>query len=163
MSEHTAVKDQPTRAGRGRFIEEFEEGETFTTADAILDEETIIDFARDYDPQAIHTDPDYAADGPFGGIIASGFQTLGLSFRLFLDLGLFVDTSMAGPGMDEVRWLTPVRPGDALHCVVTVLEARRSSSKPDRGFLRLSFDVRNQKSESVMTFQSMTIIKARPD
>ncbi len=147
----------------GRYIQDYTLGEVFVTAAATLEEQQVIDFARDYDPQAIHIDKDYAESGPFGGLIASGFQTLGFSFRLFLDLGMFVDTSMGGPGMDELRWLKPVRPGDTLCSHVTVTEARVSKSKPDRGLLRLSIEVRNQDDDVVMTYLTMTIIKARPE
>lgn len=145
----------------GRYIQDFTVGETFVTAPGTLSEAQVIAFAHDYDPQAIHTDKAYAEAGPFGGLIASGFQTLGFSFRLYLDLGHFIDVSMAGPGMDEIRWLKPVRPDDELTSHVTVEEARISQSKPDRGFLRLSFDVRNQDGETVLTYYSMTILKAR--
>lgn len=146
----------------GRYIDDYTEGETFTTRSAALSEAAIIAFATDYDPQQIHTDPVYAAEeGPFGRVIASGFQTVAFSFRLYLDLGHFEGTGLAGPGMDEIRWLKPVFPDDPLTSHVTVLEARPSASKPDRGFLRLGFDVRDGAGESVLTYQSMTMLKRR--
>ena len=147
----------------GRYIQSYSVGETFVTASGSLSEEKVVSFALDYDPQAIHTDKTYAENGPFNGIIASGFQTVAYSFRLFLDLGLFVDVSLAGPGMDEIRWVQPVRPDDSLTSHVTVEEARRSRSKPDRGVLRLSFDVRNQHGDTVITYKSTTMIKAEPE
>lgn len=147
----------------GRYIDDYQVGETFTTAPGTLDEATIIAFAKDYDPQPIHTDPAYAAEhGPFGRVIASGFQTLAFSFRLYLDFGHFEGTGLAGPGMDEVRWLKPVFAGDRLTTHVTVLEARPSQSKPDRGFLRLGVEATNQDGVTVLTYQSMTMLKRRP-
>jgi acyl dehydratase len=145
----------------GRTIDDFTVGETFTTRTAALSEDGIIAFARDYDPQAIHTDPAFAALGPFGRVIASGFQTLAFSFRLYLDLGHFEETGLAGPGMDAVRWLKPVFPDDPLTTHVTVLEARPSQSKPDRGFLRLGLEVTNGHGEVALTYQSMTMLKRR--
>lgn len=146
----------------GRYIDDFTVGETFTTRAGTLDEATIIAFAKDYDPQPIHTDPVYAAEqGPFGRVIASGFQTLAFSFRLYLEFGHFEGTGLAGPGMDAVRWLKPVFAGDALTSRMTVLEARPSQSKPDRGFLRLGIEVTNQDGDMVATYQSMTMLKRR--
>jgi acyl dehydratase len=146
----------------GRCIDDYHVGETFTTRAAALDEEAIIAFARDYDPQPIHMDPEFAAnEGPFGRVIASGFQTVAFSFRLYLELGHFEGTGLAGPGMDEIRWLKPVFPDAPLTSHVVVIEARPSQSKPDRGFLRLGFEVTNGAGETVLTYQSMTMLKRR--
>ena len=144
-----------------RFIEEWTVGETVTTDPYTFTPEKIIEFASEYDRQPMHTDPEYAANGPFGVVIASGFQTVAIAFRLLCDTGVFGGHGLGGPGMDEIRWLVPVRAGDTLTAKATVMEARLSKSKPDRGLLRLSFDVTNQHSETVLTFQSMSIIKAR--
>lgn len=144
-----------------RFIEDWRAGETLVLGPAVLGEDEILAFARDYDPQPMHTDPDYAAGGPFGGVIASGFQTVALAFSLVVRHGVFGTNGLGGPGMDEIRWLKPVKPGDRLTNHVTVLEARRSGSKPDRGLLRLGHDLRNQQDESVLTFTSMSIVRAR--
>ena len=95
-----------------RWFEEFTVGETFESRGATLTESQIVDFALTYDPQRMHVNAAAAADGMFGGLIASGFQTLALGFRLFFDLGLIERSNIVGPGMDEVRWLAPVRPGD---------------------------------------------------
>ncbi len=145
----------------GRYLEDYTVGEVIVAPPVRFDEDYIVDFAKEYDPQGIHIDKDYAESGPFGGLIASGFQTVAASFASFLRMGLFVDVSLAGPGMDEIRWVRPVRPGDSLTPHVTVAEARRSRSQPDRGILHLSWDVRNQDGDTVLTMSSMTMIKAR--
>lgn len=144
-----------------RFIEDWTVGETLVLGPATLTEKQVQDFARDYDPQPMHIDPDYAAAGPFGGVIASGFQTVALAFSLVVRRGVFGTNGLGGPGMDEIRWLKPVKPGDRLTNHVTVLEARRSASKPDRGLLRLGHDLRNQRDETVLTFTSMSIVRSR--
>ena len=144
-----------------RWFEEFHVGDRFSTRGITLTESQIVDFTLTYDPQHMHVDATAAAAGPFGGLIASGFQTLALSFRLFYDLGLVVESNIVGPGMDEVRWTAPVKPGDTIRTVVEVIEARESQSKPDRGTVRFLFTVLNQRDETVMTYQAITIIRKR--
>lgn len=145
-----------------RWFEEFHVGDKFATRGMTLTEAQIVDFALTYDPQHMHVDAQAAQAGPFGGLIASGFQTLALSFRLFYDLGLVVESNIVGPGMDEVRWTAPVKPGDTIRTVVEVIEARESQSKPDRGTVRFLFTVLNQRDETVMTYKAITIIRKRP-
>ena len=146
-----------------RWFKEFAVGDRFETRGATLTESQIVDFALTYDPQAMHVDATAAEAGPFGGLIASGFQTLALSFRLFYDLGLIARSNIVGPGMDEVRWTAPVRPGDTIRVVAEVIEARESRSRPDRGTVRFLLTVRNQRDEVAMTYQAITIIRKRPD
>lgn len=145
-----------------RWFDDFKVGDRFESRGATLTESQIVDFALTYDPQHMHVDAAAAADGPFGGLIASGFQTLALSFRMFYDLGLMVKSNIVGPGMDEVRWTAPVRPGDTVRSVVEVIEARESRSKLDRGTVRFQFTVLNQRGETVMTYQAITIIRKKP-
>lgn len=145
----------------GRIIEEFSEGEIIETGGYTFEPATMIAFATEYDPQPIHIDESYADAGPFGGLIASGFQTVGIAFRLMVETGVLVDTSLGGPAMDEVRWLAPVRAGDTVTSRVTVLTARRSQSKPDRGILRLGFELLNQNGECVLTMQTVTMVKSK--
>lgn len=146
----------------GRYIEDYSIGEVIVAPPVHFGEEFVVEFAKVYDPQAIHIDKDYAThSGPFGGLIASGFQTVAASFSSFIQMGYYEDVSLAGPGMDEIRWLLPVRVGDSLTPYVTVTEARKSRSKPDRGILHLSWDVRNQHGETALTFTSMTMVKSR--
>ena len=96
-----------------------------------------------------------------GGLIASGFHTLAVGFRAFLDTGIVAGTSLGSPGADEVRWLRPVRPGDTLHTIVRILEARPSASKPERGLVRLAFRILNQRGEDVLTFATTMFVRRR--
>jgi len=106
-------------------------------------------FAREYDPQSYHTDEEAAKSSPFGGLIASGWQTCSVAMRLMCD-GYLLQTSCIGsPGLDELRWLKPVRPGDALRLHSTVLEQAPSQKDPTRGTVKFRWDVLNQKNEVV--------------
>jgi acyl dehydratase len=147
----------------GRYLEDFAVGEEIVSAGRTLTEEAIIAFAAQYDPQYFHIDVEAARESPFGGLIASGFQTLAIGFRLFLDTGVFAQTSQGSPGMDEVRWLRPVRPGDTLRTIATVTELRPSASKPNRGLLCAAFRILNQHDDVVMTIATKTFIARRPD
>jgi acyl dehydratase len=144
------------------YLDDFKPGDTFTTGKATISEQQIVEFAKQYDPQAFHIDPVAAKDTIFGGLIASGFQTLALGFRLIWDSGVLKASSMGSPGFDELRWLKPVRPGDTLTVAMEVKEVRPSQSKPDRGIMRASYRYQNQKGEDVLTFTSMHLLKRRP-
>lgn len=135
-----------------RYLDDLKAGERFTTAGITLTESQIIDFAMMYDPQAFHLDTDAAARSPYGGLIASGFQTIALSFRLFIQTGVLADSSMGSPGIDELRWLAPVRPGDTLRAEVEVLDVKPSRSRPDRGIARLRYTTLNQHGETVASY-----------
>jgi acyl dehydratase len=144
-----------------RYFDDFTVGERFTTRGVTLTESTIIDFALAYDPQPFHLNTEAARESIYGGLIASGFQTLVLGFRMVLETGIFRASSMGSPGFDELRWLRPVRPGDTLHTEIEVIEKTPSRSKPDRGIVRLAYRIRNQKGEEVLTFLSMQLLKRR--
>ncbi len=144
-----------------RFLEDFEVGQRFKTPGMTLPQSEIIDFAMKYDPQPIHMDVTAAEAGPYGGLIASGFQTMLLTFRLFFQRGWFEKSSLGSPGMDELRWLKPVRAGDTIHGVVEVLEVRPSRSKPDRGVLRFRYETYNQHDEMVMSFSAISLLRRR--
>lgn len=144
-----------------RYLDDLTPGQRFTTPGLTLTEAEIIDFAWRYDPQAFHLDANAAADSPYGGLIASGFQSLAICFRLFIQSGLLADSSMGSPGIDELRWLAPVRPGDTLHSEIEVLEARPSNSKPDRGIARLKYQAVNQRGEAVLSFIVLHLLKRR--
>jgi acyl dehydratase len=144
------------------YFEDFKPGDRFVTPGVTVTESMIIDFALAYDPQPFHLDTTAASASLFGGLIASGFQTLALGFRVFLQLGLFSACGMGSPGLDELRWLRPVRPGDTLHSEVEVVEARPSRSKPDRGILVMAFNIRNQRNEDVLTVRTMQLTRRRP-
>ena len=128
-----------------RYFDEFEVGERFDSPGVTLTESMILDFALRYDPQPFHLDKTYAENGPFEGLIASGLHTLVLAHRMLLDGQIIPASSMGASGMDEVRWLTPVRPGDTLKVSSEVLEKRPSKSRQDRGRLRTLFKVKNQR------------------
>ena len=145
-----------------RYFEDFRIGERFVSRGITLSEAQILDFALTYDPQPFHLDARAAADWPYGGLIASGFQTLALGFRMFYQENLIAACSLGSPGMDELRWLRPVRPGDTLRTVAEVVGTRASESKPDRGVLRMSYTVNNQDEVSVLSFVCTHILRRRP-
>jgi acyl dehydratase len=146
----------------GRYFEDFSAGDEIVTLGRTLTEDAIITFAAQYDPQNFHTDVEAAQRSAYGGLIASGFHTLGVGFRLFIDTGVVAGTSIGSPGIDQLRWLQPVRPGDTLHTVVRVLETRPSGSKPDRGIIRLAVRILNQRDEAVLTLETTMFISRRP-
>ncbi len=146
-----------------RFLDDFDEGETFVCPGITLTESEIIDFALKYDPQAFHLDSVAASQSLFGGLIASGFQTLSLCFRLFIQSGMLAECSMGSPGIDELRWLAPVRPGDTLRTEVEVIAVNPSRSKPDRGILRLKYAAINQHGDVVLTFIVNHFLRRRAD
>jgi acyl dehydratase len=119
-------------------------------------------FATAYDPQSFHVDPVAARESIYGGLIASGFQTLAFGFRLVLDTGIYRGSSLGSPGFDELRWLKPLRPGDTLHVEAEVTEIRPSRSKPDRGIIRVAYAYINQHGETVLTVNAMHLLARRP-
>ncbi len=147
---------------RDLWFEDFEVGQTFRTGGATLTESQILDFAWQWDPQPFHIDRLAAERGPYGGLIASGFQTLVVAFRLIHAERIINAASLGAPGMDELRWLRPVRPGDTLHVVGEVVAVRPSQSMPDRGFVTIRYTVYNQKDEPVMRFTTPHMLRRRP-
>lgn len=144
-----------------RYLEEFSVGQVYDTDPVTLGEADIIEFAERYDPQVMHTDPQGAKDTPYGGLIASGHQTIGTAFAQFVRIGVFSGSSLGGPAMDEVRWAAPVRPGDTLVTTAEVLEVRESQSRPDRGIVRIQFRTQVDGAE-VSSFQTTTFVRRRP-
>ena len=144
------------------YFEDFPVGRSFTTRGATLSEAQILAFAWEWDPQPFHIDVEAAADWGYGGLIASGFQTLLVAFRLVFQENVWTHCSLGSPGIEALRWLLPVRPGDTLRCHGEVLEARESRSKPDRGFVKIRYDVLNQKDEVVADMLSTHIFRRRP-
>ncbi len=144
-----------------RYWDDYTLGETFETEPVTVTEESIITFAEKYDPQVFHTDPEAAKDSFYGGLIASGHQTIGLAFAQFVRLGLFKENSLGGPGMDEIRWTAPVRPGDTLHTTAEVVELRASKSRPDRGIIRVRLGTRVDGRE-VSSLVTTTFLRRRP-
>lgn len=136
----------------GRYLDDFNVGEVFKAPGFTLSEGQILEFALTYDPQPIHIDAQAAAQSPYGGLIASGFQTLGLCFRMVIQSGVFETVSMGGPGIDELRFLAPVRPGDTIRAEAEILEVTPSRSKPDRGIMKIGYRGYNQHGDKVISF-----------
>ncbi|MEM6902355.1 MAG: MaoC family dehydratase [Pseudomonadota bacterium] len=156
-----SIEDLSGTGITGRYFEEFQPGQRFKTAGATLTESMILDFAQQYDPQPFHIDVEAAKDTPFGGLIASGFQTLSMSFRLVWDTGLFRGTGLGSGGGEGVRWLHPVRPGDTLYVVLEVASVRPSKSSSERGTVVLNYTTRNQTGTAVMTVSFNHLIKRK--
>jgi acyl dehydratase len=145
-----------------RYFEDYPVGGVFEFGSTTVSEAEIVEFAHRYDPQAMHIDPVLAAEGPFGQVIASGWHTVGVMMRLFVD-NFLPRNGLAAPGIDELRWPRPVRPGDTLRVRVTVIEARRSRSKPDRGLIASFVEVLNQNDKVVLTMKPMNLVRCRPE
>ena len=145
-----------------RYWDDIKEGEVVELGSRTLDKERMVAFAREFDPQPFHTDEKAAEASIWGGLIASGWLTGSTLMRLFYD-GFLKDTaSMGSPGIDELRWLKPVRPGDTLSARLIVLETAASRSKPDRGIVRSLMEVLNQHGEVVMTTKGVNFFRRRP-
>jgi acyl dehydratase len=144
------------------YFEDFNPGDRFESARLLVSEALIVEFGRFYDPQVFHTDPQAARETIYGGLIASGLQTMALAFKLFLETGTLAGSSLGSPGLDEIRWKAPVRPGDTLHVVADVLDVRASTSKPDRGIVRIRYAALNQRGEVVMTLIGHQLLRRRP-
>ncbi len=145
-----------------RWFEDYAEGTTRELGPIRVDEAEILEFGRRYDPQPFHVDPGAAADGPFGGLIASGWHTCALMMRLLVEQYLSPVSSLGSPGVDELRWVLPVRPGDELTMRATVHEARVSRSKPDRGLVRTRVELVNQSGAVVLSLLAMNLVRTRP-
>ena len=144
-----------------RYFEDYIPGSIHEYGSIAVVQEDILAFAKDFDPQDFHTDPEAAKQTIFGGLIASGWHTAGMMMRLYADHYLSRVASLSSPGVDELRWKQPVRPGDELSIRVTVTEARRSSSKPDRGIVRSFIEVLNQNNEVVMSMSALNLLLCR--
>ncbi len=142
-------------------FEDFNVGDRFTGVGITLSEAQILDFALTYDPQPFHINKEAAErDYPYAGLIASGFQTLAVHFRSVYQTGFLV-AGMGAPGMEDVRWLLPVRPGDTLTGHAEVLETRMSSKRPDRGYLKTKHWTTNQHGETVMDYEATIIVRTQ--
>ena len=144
-----------------RYFEDFAEGQVCVTDGVTLSEAMMIDFGLRFDPQAIHIDREAAQHTLYKGLIASGWMVAALSFRMLVQSGFVAGGSLGSPGVDELRWLKPVRPGDTIHTEAAVTFVR-PSSKGGRGYVHLQFAVKNQRGETVMTFRSVQIMATRP-
>ncbi len=144
------------------YFEDFEIGRTIHVGSRTVTEEEIIDFATKFDPQPFHVDTHAAKHSMYGGIIASGWHTCSMMMRLMVDGFLREASSLGSPGVDEIRWIKPVRGGDTLTVTTTAQEIRPSTSKPDRGVVVTLWEAKNQHGELVATIKGMGMFKRRP-
>ena len=144
-----------------RCYEDFVVGEEFRSPGKTFTEAEIVDFAFRFDPQPIHIDSPAAAAGSYGGLIASGWHVVAVAFRLFHMTGVLGPASLGSPGIEALRWLKPVRPGDTVRTVVTVADRRPSRSRPDRGIVILDYRAINQDGEEVMSMRAIQLVRRR--
>lgn len=145
-----------------RYFEDFRVGEVIEGGARTISRDEIVAFAHEFDPQPFHTDEAAARQTMYGGLIASGWHSGSLMMRLFYESLIGDSASMGSPGIDELRWLKPVRPGDTLRLRTTVLEVIESRSKPDRGLVRTFCELLNQDSEVVMSIKPVNFFRRRP-
>jgi acyl dehydratase len=138
---------------------EFHVGQVIEAGPYLVTEEEVLQFAKAYDPQWFHTDPELAAEGPFGGLIASGWHTGAIAMRLVADRALAGSESFASPGLAHLKWPNPVRPGDALRLKAEVLEVRRSEKRPALGILRWQWLLFNQRGMLVLDVEATSLFK----
>ena len=143
------------------FFEDFRIGMVIEQPGPTLTGAEILEFARRYDPQPFHSDEEAARRSIYGGLIASGWQTVSLAMRMICDAYLLDAASLGSPGVNQVRWLKPVRPGDTLRLRMSVLEAKPSGSKPDRGTVLHRWEVLNQKDEAVVSMEGYGMFRRR--
>lgn len=144
------------------YLEDLKVGDTMALGSHRVTEDEIVRFGREFDPQPFHTDPEAAKASPFGGLVASGWHTASIAMRLLVEGLVDRVKSYGSPGVDELRWRVPVRPGDELRLIITVAETRPSASKPDRGTVVFDEKLYNQRNEVVMTKRSLGIVGRRP-
>lgn len=145
-----------------QYFEDFRPGQTVELGSRTVTEEEIVAFARQWDPQPFHTDAEAARDSVFGGLIASGWHTGAMWMRLYVDSLLGGSASQGSTGVEELRWLAPVRPGDTLTGRLEVLEAVPSERRPDRGTVRIRAEMVNQDGVTVMSMTSRGHFGRRP-
>lgn len=145
-----------------RWFDDYLPGAVHEFGTMAVDEDEILAFGRRFDPQLFHTDPRAAKSTEYGGLIASGWHTAAMMMRMYSDHYLSRVATLVSPGVGELRWLLPVRPGDTLSMRVTVADARRSRSRPDRGIVRSACEVLNQRREVVLTVTAANFILRRP-
>ncbi len=144
-----------------RYYEDVVVGDKMSFGRYKVTEREIIEFAKKYDPQRIHTDPAFATATDMGGLIASGWHTAGMFMKMMVESVLGEGSGMVSPGIDELRWLRPVRPGDVLRVEGEVAGARVSRSKPDRGIVTMRYEVLNQNDDVVMSLKTNSFMRRR--
>jgi acyl dehydratase len=142
---------------------EFYVGQVITAGPSTLSEQEILDFARQWDPQWFHTDPEAAAQGPFGSLIASGWQTCGVAMRLACAAVLDGSEAYASPGVEKIRWPNPVRAGEPLSFRAEVLEIRRSTKRPELGVLRWKWELFHADGRQALEMDATSLFKLPVD
>ena len=145
-----------------RYFEDYPVGEVAEFGDYPVSEQEVVDFATRYDPQPFHIDAQAARGTIYGGLISSGWMTASCAMRMMVDHYISPLASMGSPGIDELRWLRPVRPGDRLRMRVSVVDVRASQSKPDRGMVQFLEEVVNQEGTTIMTLKGFGMYARRP-
>ena len=143
------------------FFDDLPVGTTFETKAKTLPLDDILEFAQKWDPQPFHIDEKAAKQSPYGGIIASGFHTILVAFVLTLEADIWNEASMGSPGMDELRWLKPVRPGDVLRTKAEVIASTPSTSRPGQGRTQIAYQVLNQDDDVVASYKATHILRRR--
>ncbi|HUU72454.1 MAG TPA: MaoC family dehydratase [Burkholderiales bacterium] len=143
------------------YWEDFKAGGRESIGSVVVDRDEVIEFAERYDPQPFHVDEEAAKESIYGGLIASGWHTCSMVMRLMCDAYLLESASLGSPGLENVRWLRPVRPGDTLTAYRTIEETRLSGSRPDRGIVKTLWEVENQNGELVLTMSGVNFFLKR--
>ena len=143
------------------YWEDFKPGDTAPMGEKTIDRAEMIAFARLYDPQPFHIDEEAARQSMYGGLIASGWHTAALVMRMMVDSYLNAAASLGSPGVDNLRWLKPVRPGDTIRAMRTVVETRASGSRPEMGLVKSRWEVFNQSDQLVMTMEGYGMFERR--
>lgn len=158
---HTLSATDFTVPTEDRHFEDYSIGAVYEYGYVSVTEQEIIEFARCYDPQRMHVDPEFAASGPYGGIIASGWQSAGLLMRLFVAHYLPGPASLGSPGAEEIRWAVPLRPGDVLTLRTTTEQTRLSESKPDRGLVITRAELCNADGGCPVSLRAVNLVATR--
>ena len=152
---------KPSSANQEWFFEDYQEDTVIEMGPVYVEEDELIEFALRYDPQPMHIAPEAAKAGPYKGLIASGWYTCALVMRELVNNYFSPSSSLGSPGIDELQWLRPVRPGDRLKVRATILETKLSRSKPDRGLVRTLVEALNQQHEKVVSFKALNFMLRR--
>lgn len=158
----TYQRPAPTVLAADMWFEDFEVGRTFISPTRTLSEEEIISFGKSYADLPYHTDPAAAAETAFGGLVAAGYQTVALTFGLYVETGVLRACGMGSPGADKLRWHKPVFAGDTLHVEATVLEVSPAKQDGGRDAIRMQYETFNQDGEKVLTLVSLHFVRRRP-
>ncbi|WP_188259957.1 MaoC family dehydratase [Azospirillum tabaci] len=145
-----------------RYLDDLSPGDRFTGGPVTVTEEDIVAFARQFDPQPFHLDPEAARDSVFGGLAASGWHTAGLTMRMIVTGDGALADGFVGMGVEDIRWPKPTRPGDVLRIESEILEVRVSAKRPDRGIARVRTTTLNQDGETVQQMTANLLVPRRP-